>query len=84
MVQSLTDVTQIVGAAWRDVLRLPSVNDGDNFLDLGGNSLRAGEISARLLRDLGVEIPVDVVLSEETFGAFVTRVNERLAEGSTE
>lgn len=67
MAEPLTTIDQTLEQIWREVLKVPTVDPQDNFLDIGGNSLRAGEISARLRTTLGVDVPIDVVLSEESF-----------------
>ena len=64
----------IVASIWKRVLEVPHVNPADNFLDLGGNSLRAGEVAWAIREQLGVEIPIDVVLDEETLGDLVTTI----------
>jgi acyl carrier protein len=56
------------------LLKTPEIALQDNFLDLGGNSLRAAELSSRLRDAIGVEIPVDVVLSEESFASLAAAV----------
>jgi acyl carrier protein len=73
---------EIVGDIWKEFLKVPDVSPEDNFLDLGGNSLRAGEIAARLRRELGVDVPIDVVLSEDSFATFSAAVDRLRRECS--
>jgi len=41
---------EIVAAAWCEVLELPQVGANDNFFTLGGDSLLAARVIARLTR----------------------------------
>jgi acyl carrier protein len=68
------DVEARLAAMWREVLSVPEVAADDNFLDLGGNSLRAGEMAQRIRAELGVAVPIDVILGEETFSALTRAV----------
>ncbi|GLY70040.1 non-ribosomal peptide synthetase [Amycolatopsis taiwanensis] len=65
-----------VGAVWREVLAVPSVGAGDNFLDLGGNSLLAVQVAVRLSERLAVEVePADVLLAD-TFVGLVDQLRQ--------
>lgn len=46
-----TQVEECIAAIWSEVLGVDQVGVDDNFLDLGGNSLLAARIAARVLRD---------------------------------
>jgi len=46
----------IIAAVWRDVLGVPAVGPDDDFLALGGDSLIAVRIAARLRQHLGYEV----------------------------
>ncbi len=45
-----------IAAIWSDVLELDTIGVHDPFLDLGGNSLQAMRIAARVQEEFGVEI----------------------------
>ncbi|HEY4590873.1 MAG TPA: KR domain-containing protein, partial [Thermoanaerobaculia bacterium] len=45
-----------IAAVWQDLLGIAPVGVHDNFFDLGGNSLMAIRIIARLKSDLGVDV----------------------------
>ncbi|WP_067794032.1 acyl carrier protein [Actinomadura formosensis] len=61
--------------------------DGDilgvDFAALGYDSLALMEAASRLQRDLGVELPEEEVADAATPAAFLTLVNDRLAEAGT-
>jgi amino acid adenylation domain-containing protein len=51
-------------ALWRDVLGRRSVSDRDNFLDLGGNSIAAVQLGARIEQLLGVRVePAEILMA---------------------
>ncbi|WP_216899236.1 type I polyketide synthase [Nocardia alni] len=59
-----TALTTVIAAAWADVLGLDRVGPRDNFFTLGGDSLAATRILARLRRELaGCEISARAVLA---------------------
>jgi acyl carrier protein len=76
MIESVDHVEAVVAKIWQQVLKVDKVDPADNFLDLGGNSLRAGEIANRIQRELGIEISMDLVLGEETFASFSRAVSQ--------
>ena len=45
---ALSNEEQVVAAIWKEILQLPSVRRTDNFFSLGGDSIRAIQIAARL------------------------------------
>ena len=49
-------IEKVLAGIWAEVLSLNRVGRQDNFFRLGGNSLQAMRVSARLLQELGVEV----------------------------
>ncbi|ACK49825.1 amino acid adenylation domain protein [Methylocella silvestris BL2] len=60
----------IAGAVWREVLKRDDINLSTNFFDLGGHSMLATRIAARLSRKLGLKIPVSSLFKTPTLKAF--------------
>lgn len=60
-----------VRSAWEDVLGAATVNDDTNFFDLGGDSLMAVSICARLEKRLGVRPKLRVLFDHPVFGEYV-------------
>jgi acyl carrier protein len=59
--------TQIeLAAVWSSVLGLESIGIYDNFFDLGGHSLTAAKLLARIRDVFGVELTVAKVFEEPT------------------
>ncbi len=56
----------LIAKIWEDVLHLDQVGVTDSFLSLGGQSLQAASIAARLSAEFGVHIPLMAVLTQPT------------------
>jgi acyl-CoA synthetase (AMP-forming)/AMP-acid ligase II/acyl carrier protein len=62
-----TDETEaVVASVWEAVLGLPHVGVHDDFFALGGHSLAAAQIAARLNDAFGIELPVVAVFEAPT------------------
>jgi acyl-CoA synthetase (AMP-forming)/AMP-acid ligase II len=64
---------------WASVLGRDTVEPDDDFFELGGNSIQASHITARVLRSLGVELPVTAVFENRTL-AELSAVVDNLAQ----
>jgi len=53
-------------AMFRDILGVPRVGIGDNFFGLGGHSLTAAELIARVRTAFGVDLPLRAVFASPT------------------
>jgi len=53
-------------AIWADVLRHPGLNADENFFDIGGDSLKAMEVVARVSEVLGVDLPLIAFFEDPT------------------
>jgi acyl carrier protein len=60
----------LVAHIWRDVLGLRLAAGGDDFFDLGGDSLRAITMIVALEKALGREVPMNLINHAPTFAAF--------------
>ncbi|MFI1016686.1 amino acid adenylation domain-containing protein [Streptomyces sp. NPDC020965] len=75
------EVTTEVAAIWCEVLGLPSIGLYDDVFDLGAHSLTITQVSARIRRRLGAEVPLQVFYEEPTVAAVADAVTlELLAE----
>jgi len=59
-------VEQTVADIWARVLGLHAVSLTDRFLDLGGDSLKAGRIVASIHSSFGVQVPIRTLLESAT------------------
>jgi len=65
-VEPRTPVEQTLAGIWADVLNVTKVGVLDSFLDLGGNSLIATRVIARVMSTFHVRPPVQSLLSSPT------------------
>lgn len=68
---------QLVMAAWAEVLEIDAVGPEDDFFELGGNSLQAIRIVARLEEDLDLDLSVRAVLETRTVRGMTARIMEQ-------
>jgi len=80
-VAPLTPVEELLATTWAAVLRLERVGRQDNFFKLGGHSLQATQVVARLREILHVELPVRAIYDSPTISALATTV-ERIKHGA--
>lgn len=69
-----TALESTIAAIWRDVLGLDGVGVHDPLLMVGGDSLRAAQISSRLSAAVGVEVPLGELLEASTIAGIATLV----------
>ena len=72
--KDLIEIT--VAHIWRDVLGLGLGAAGDDFFDLGGDSLRAITMTFELEKALGRELPMTLINQAPTFAAFCALLRE--------
>ncbi|MFD6884797.1 amino acid adenylation domain-containing protein, partial [Rhodococcus sp. NPDC060084] len=71
-----TTVEQVVASVFSEVLGVERVGLDDDFFALGGNSLIATQVVARLGAGLGTRVPVRVLFEASTVGELAVRVSE--------
>ncbi|TKB58992.1 MAG: amino acid adenylation domain-containing protein [Nitrospira sp.] len=71
-----TPVEKRLADIWQEVLGGSQPRRHENFFALGGNSLLAAQVVARILDVFHVELPLSVVFEYPTFSALATRVSE--------
>ncbi|RVW01380.1 hypothetical protein EGT50_14340 [Rhodococcus xishaensis] len=69
-----TPVQQVVAAVFADVLGIDRVGLDDDFFALGGNSLAATRVMARLRSDTGTTVPLQWLFSDPTVEALASRI----------
>ncbi|WP_280486953.1 non-ribosomal peptide synthetase, partial [Nocardia cyriacigeorgica] len=77
----VTPVQEIVAGTFADVLGVERVGLDDDFFALGGNSLVATQVAARLGAALDTQIPVRVLFEAPTVAALATRVESSAGAG---
>ncbi|SNT65894.1 methyltransferase, FkbM family/amino acid adenylation domain-containing protein [Asanoa hainanensis] len=66
-------VVTVVAEVWREVLGRP-VSAGDDFFEIGGNSLTAARVITRLRDRLGREIPLRLIFATPELVAFASEL----------
>jgi amino acid adenylation domain-containing protein len=61
-----TPLEEIAAETWMDVLKLKRVGIRDDFFELGGDSLRAAQIAAKLRHRLEVDVPFASIFQNRT------------------
>ena len=74
-----TPIESALAGIWAEVLELDEVGAHDAFLDLGGDSLRAGQIAARVMSTFHVTMPASELFHAGTVAAMAVVVVEALA-----
>ncbi|MFD1814822.1 amino acid adenylation domain-containing protein, partial [Rhodococcus gannanensis] len=70
----VTATEQTIASVFAEVLGAPQVGRGDDFFELGGNSLIATQVAARLGAALGFRVPVRDLFEASTVEALADRL----------
>jgi amino acid adenylation domain-containing protein len=74
-----TPLERELAAIWGEILERPRVGVDDDFIALGGNSLLATRVVARVLERLVVDVPVRTLLEAPTISAMAAAIVARMA-----
>lgn len=74
--RSRTELESAIGEIWSEVLQVNGIGLNDNFLDLGGNSLRAMRVLAKIKTEFGVSADPREVMAN-TLSQFSALCEER-------
>ncbi|MDN5213750.1 amino acid adenylation domain-containing protein [Fulvivirgaceae bacterium BMA12] len=73
-----TEIEEILAGIWAEVLQISQVGVNDNFLDLGGNSLGAIRIIARIEETLKLALPVNCIFEKPTISELAAHVESTI------
>ncbi|MGD8909357.1 MAG: LLM class flavin-dependent oxidoreductase, partial [Chromatiales bacterium] len=68
---------------WREVLLVQQIGMQDNFFDLGGHSLTAAQLIARLRATFGVELPLRTLFEASTVEQVAARLRQQQTEAGS-
>ena len=71
-----SDLESVLLRFWQEILQLESISIHDDFFALGGDSLSATRVVARIFSDLNVEIPASTVFRAPTIVDLALKVEE--------
>ncbi|MDN2497703.1 amino acid adenylation domain-containing protein, partial [Nocardia nova] len=77
-----TQAEEIVAGVFADVLSQPRVGVDDNFFDLGGNSLVATQVVARISAAFGVQLGVRALFETPTVAGIAARADAAAEHGA--
>ncbi|MGY3199992.1 amino acid adenylation domain-containing protein/non-ribosomal peptide synthase protein (TIGR01720 family) [Streptomyces sp. TE5632] len=77
-----TPAERLVAAAWADVLGAEEVNAGDDFFALGGDSILAVRVTARLRAAFGPEVSPRLLFTRPTVAALAAELGEPADDAS--
>jgi amino acid adenylation domain-containing protein len=83
-VAARTPVEEILAGIWADVLGLNEVGVEDNFFDLGGDSLRASQITFRVRTAFKVDLPLRSIFDAPTVAELALMINKRRVDQTNE
>ena len=70
-----------LAAIWGEALELDEVGIHDDFVELGGDSLRAARVMQAIGEQLGVDVPLTMLLAAPTVAEMAIALAERLLAG---
>src|SRR5882757_3561886 len=75
------DTTAAIAKIWEEVLRRPGLETDADFFDIGGDSLKAMEVVARVSEELHVDLPLMAFFEEPTVAHLAAVVDELQGTG---
>ncbi|MGA9869745.1 MAG: amino acid adenylation domain-containing protein, partial [Rhodococcus sp. (in: high G+C Gram-positive bacteria)] len=78
----VTPIEETVATVFSDVLGAPVVGLDDDFFELGGNSLIATQVVARLGAALDAQVPVRAIFESPTVAQLAIRVEQEAGRGA--
>ncbi|VVQ15594.1 Linear gramicidin synthase subunit B [Pseudomonas fluorescens] len=69
-IESGSELQSLIGQIWCEQLQVGQVGADDHFFLLGGNSIAATQVVARLREELGLELNLRLLFEAPTLGAF--------------
>ncbi|HEX7239395.1 MAG TPA: amino acid adenylation domain-containing protein, partial [Longimicrobiaceae bacterium] len=77
------ELEERIAALWQDLLGYERIGVHDDFFSLGGHSLTATQVVARVQSDLHADISLDMVFEAPTVAALAARVAELRADAQS-
>ena len=74
------DIEELLEEIWKEVLQLKKVGVHDDFIGLGGHSLAAIRVTARVNENLQIDFPLNKIFERPTIATYATFIEETLTE----
>ena len=72
------EIEELVASIWREVLRLKQVGVHDDFIALGGHSLAAIRVTARINEEIEMKFPLNKIFEQPTISSYSKYIEETL------
>jgi len=83
-VEARNDVERTLVQIWQELLGIDDVGVADSFFDLGGHSLIAVRMFAKVKRTFSVEFPISVLFEAPTIGACARLISDAMPADAAE
>ena len=75
----LSQVERAIAAVWRELLGAQEIDKQDDFFALGGHSLAAVRLFARIRKEFAVDLPLATLFKAPTLGELSARIEQELS-----
>ncbi len=75
-----TEIEEIVAPIWEEILKLDRIGTHQDFIALGGTSLSAIRIMARINESLNLDLPLVSIFEQSTISTLSAHIEERIFE----
>jgi amino acid adenylation domain-containing protein len=72
-----TPTEEALAAIWSQVIGIEKVGVHDHFMELGGDSLRAGQVMARIIDTFGVDLPLRLMFDSSTVAQIAAAIEQQ-------
>ncbi|WP_148054022.1 phosphopantetheine-binding protein, partial [Pseudomonas brassicacearum] len=76
-----SELQTLIGQIWREQLQVEQFQAANHFFLLGGNSIAATQVLARLRETLGLELTLRLLFEAPTLAAFAVAVANQQQDG---
>src|SRR5680860_151391 len=74
------EIEELLERIWKEVLQLKKIGVYDDFIALGGHSLAAIRVTARVNEEIEVDFPLSKIFERPTIAEYATFIEETLTE----
>ena len=65
-----------IARIWQSILKVDPIGRSDNFIELGGSSIRAAQCCQRLMAELGASATVEKLMRSDDLAAFAQALSD--------
>lgn len=74
------EIEETLATFWSEVLHLSQVSSNDSFIELGGNSLAAIRLMAKINETFALDLPINVIFEQPTVAGMAHYIEARILE----